>query len=152
MIIDTVEEASTMRKTKAFVIIFCVILIFITAIFTRLPGIYKTIIYSVLSVVMILFYWYQYNMKYSYFYFSNNTKNLIFKFYSLRHFSGSPQTIEIAKLNFKKYEIEKAFFNKRESLILYQKTPNGVAKYPPISLSLLSKKQKKELESALSYK
>jgi len=149
MIIDTKEEAATMRKTKAFVMIVCVAMIFGTAFLTPLQGVHKTVIYCALSFFLILFYWYQYNMKYTYFYFSNNGRNLIFKFYSMRIFSGKPRTIEIPKTDFRKYEIQTNFFKKRKSLILYQRTLNGVAKYPPISLSLLSKKQIKDLESAL---
>ncbi|MDR2848095.1 MAG: hypothetical protein LBV39_03220 [Bacteroidales bacterium] len=148
MIIDTKEEAFTLWRTKTFVVGVFLALVFIVVL-TSWDTTTKTLLVGVLALTFLLFYWYQYNMEYHYFYFSNNNKNLIFKFYSLRNFSGKPKSIEIAKLNFYKYDITTAFFNKKESLILYQKTPKGIAKYPPISLTLLNKNQKTELKRAL---
>ena len=148
MIIDTKEESSTLLKTKTFVIIVCAILITLTVIFIT----DRTILYVIcgsLSLLFLLFYWFQYKMEFTYFYFSNNNKNLVFKFYSLQNFYGKPKTIEIPKSSFKKYDIVTSFFDKKESLILYQKTSKGIAKYPPISLTLLNKKQKTELKRTL---
>jgi len=149
MIIDTKEEALTLRNTKTFVVIAFSVLIIVTVFFAPLDQITKSIIYGVLSVAFLVFYWFQYQMHFTYFYFSNNSKNLVFRFYSLRVFYGKPKTIEIPKTSFLKYDIETSFFNKKDSLVLYQKTDKGVAKYPPISLTLLSKKQKTELKRAL---
>ena len=152
MIIDTKEEASTLGKTKTFVLIIYVVSVMLIVVFIKMQATSKMMICGALSVLFLLFYWFQYNMEYTYFYFSNNKMNLIFKFYSLRIFFGKPKTIEIPKSGLMKYEIVKSFFKQKESLILYQKTPKGIAKYPPISLTLLSKKQKKELELALGLK
>jgi hypothetical protein len=149
MIVDTKEEASTLWKTKAVVIAFILVLMASTAIYLPVAIVFKYIICGVLSVILLLFYWSQYQMEYTYFYFSNTGKNLIFRFYSLRNFHGKPKTIEISRISFLKYDIVTGFFNQKESLVLYQKTPRGVAKYPPISLTLLSKKQKTELKRAL---
>ena len=149
MIIDTKEEASTLWKTKTFVIMVYAVLIFLTAYFADVGTAVKISVYSVLSVVLLIFFWFQYRMKYTYFYFSNNGKNLVFRFYTLRIIAGKPKTIEISKTNFVKYDIVTDFFNKKDSLVLYQKTPKGVAKYPPISLTLLSKNKKTELKRTL---
>ena len=149
MIIDTKEEALTLRHTKSFAIIAFSVLIIVTVVFASFGQMLKNIIYGALSIVFLVFYWFQYKMNYTYFYFSNNSKNLVFKFYSLRFFSGKPKTIEISKSNFLKYDIVTSFFDKKDSLVLYQKTAKGVAKYPPISLTLLRKKQKTELKRAL---
>ena len=149
MVINTKEEASTLWKAKTSVIAVYAASIFVTAYFIEIDSIFKYIIYGVLSVVFLIFFWFQYQMKYTYFYFSNNGKNLVFKFYSLRIIAGKPKTIEISRTNFVKYDIITGFFDKRDSLVLYQKTPKGVAKYPPISLSLLSKQQKTELKRTL---
>jgi len=149
MIIDTKEEALTFRNTKAFAVIAFSVLIVVTVVFSPFDQMLKNIIYGALSVAFLVFYWFQYQMHYTYFYFSDNSKNLVFRFYSLRFFSGKPRSIEISKTSFLKYDIETSFFNKKDSLVLYQKTDKGVAKYPPISLTLLSKKQKTELKRTL---
>jgi len=149
MIIDTKEEASTLRKAKAVVTGLILALIALTGIYLPVAVIFRFIICGVLSVVFLIFNWFQYQMEYTYFYFSDKGKNLIFRFYSLRNFFGKPKTIEMSRTSFVKYDIITGFFNKKDSLVLYQKTPKGVAKYPPISLTLLTKKQKTELKRAL---
>ena len=149
MIIDTKEEASTLWKTKIFILAVFMILVVLTAIYMPVDKTIKFVICGALSILFLIFYWYQYKMEYTYFYFSNNGKNVVFRFYSLQNLSGKPKTIEISRMNFVKYDIVTGFFNQKESLVLYQKTPKGVAKYPPISLTLLSKKQKTELKRAL---
>ena len=149
MIIDTKEEALTLRRTKHFAVIAFFVLVIVTVAFAPFDQMVKSIIYGALSIAFLVFYWFQYKMHYTYFYFSNNSKNIVFRFYSLQFFSGKPKTIEISKSSFLKYDIETSFFDKKDSLILYQKTDKGVAKYPPISLTLLEKKQKTELKRAL---
>jgi len=149
MIIDTKEEALTLKNTKTFAVIVFSVLIIVTVVFAPLDQMIKSIIYGTLSIAFLIFYWFQYQMHYTYFYFSNNSKNLVFRFYSLQFFSGKPKTIEIAKTSFLKYDIVTSFFNKKEALVLYQKTDKGIAKYPPISLTLLGKKQKTELKRVL---
>jgi len=149
MIIDTKEEASTLRRTKMFAVIVYVVTVMVTAVFLQLGKTLEILIYVVASLAFLLFYWFQYMMQYTYLYYSDNSKNLIFKFYSMRLFYGKPSAIEISKSNFLKFELETSFFNKKESLVLFQKTDKGVFKYPPISLTLLGKKQKTELKRAL---
>jgi hypothetical protein len=149
MVIDTKEEASIMGKTKTFAIIVYSILVLVTAVFAPVDKQFKFVICGALSVIFVAYYWLQYKMEYTYFYFSNNGRNLIFKYYSLRVLYGKPKTIEIPKSSFDTYDITTGFFNKKESLVLYQKTKKGVAKYPPISLTLLGKNKKTELKRAL---
>jgi len=149
MIIDTKEEASTLRSTKMFVVACCTILAVLTSFAIPVGTTVKFIIWGASLVIFLVFFWFQYRMEYTYLYFSDNSKNLIFRFYSMQLFSGKPKTIEISKTSFLKYDIVSVFFNKKELLLLYQKTEKGVAKYPPISLTLLRKKQKTELKRAL---
>ena len=149
MIIDTKEEASTLWKTKIFILAIFMVLVALTATYLPVDKTIKYVICGILSTLFLIFYWYQYKMGYTYFYFSNNGKNLTFRFYSLQNLHGKPKTIEISRISFLKYDIVTSFFDQKESLVLYQKTSKGVAKYPPISLTLLSKKQKTELKRAL---
>ena len=149
MIIDTKEEASTLWRTKSFVIAIFSALIIAVVFFIPVDQVVKIIICGILSVLFLAFYWFQYKMEYTYFYFSNNNKNLVFRFYSLRNLYGKPKTIEISKLNFYKYDITSSFMGRKDYLILCQKTPKGIAKYPPISLTLLNKEQKTNLKRAL---
>ena len=85
-----------------------------------------------------------------YIYFSDNGNNIVFKFYSMRIFSGKKNTIEIHKEDFVKFQITSSLFRMREYLIVYQKLKKGIAKYPPISITGLSKKDKAKLKNQLS--
>lgn len=85
-----------------------------------------------------------------YIYFSDNGNNIVFKFYSMRIFSGGKNTIEIHKEDFVKFQINSSLFKMREYLIVYQKLKKGIAKYPPISITGLSKKEKAKLINQLS--
>ena len=148
MIIDTKEESITLWRAKNITIaIFAVIVTVSIVFFNR--DLVKYITIGVSSVAFLSFMWIIYMMDFTYFYFSDNGKKLVFRFYSMRIFYGKPRTIEITKDSFMKYELSMSFFNAKESLLLYQKTPKGVAKYPPIPLTLLNKRQKTELKRTL---
>lgn len=85
-----------------------------------------------------------------YIYFSDNGNNIVFKFYSMRIFSGKKNTIEIHKKDFVKFQRNSLLFKIRDYLIIYQKLKKGIAKYPPISITGLSKKDKEKLINQLS--
>ncbi len=149
MVIDTKEEASTLWRTKMFIIIIFVLSIFGTLFIPKINTEVKMLILGGLSLIFLIAYWFQYKMEYSYFYFSSTYKSFVFRFYSLQNLYGKPKTIEISRSTFHKYDITTSFFNKKETLVLYQKIPKGVAKYPPISLTLLTKDQKTKLKRTL---
>ncbi|MDR2916025.1 MAG: hypothetical protein LBV74_14570, partial [Tannerella sp.] len=96
MIIDTKEEATTLWRTKTFAIAVYSVLVVVTAVFLPIGKTTGIFICAGLSVIFLACYWFQYMMEYTYFYFSNNSKNLVFRFYSLRNFYGRPRTIEMA--------------------------------------------------------
>ena len=85
-----------------------------------------------------------------YIYFSDNGNNIVFKFYSMRIFSGKKNTIEIYKKDFVKFQTNSSLFKMRDYLIIYQKLKKGIAKYPPISITGLSRKDKAKLINQLS--
>ena len=85
-----------------------------------------------------------------YIFFSDNGNNIVFKFYSMRIFSGKKNTIEIHKKDFVKFQRNSSLFKMRDYLIIYQKLKKGIAKYPPISITGLSKKDKAKLINQLS--
>lgn len=74
---------------------------------------------------------------------------LIFRYYSLRIFSAKHKSIEIPLSDFIGFEIATSFKGLKKSLILFQKMKGKKAKYPPISISALTKEQVVELEAFL---
>lgn len=85
----------------------------------------------------------------NYIFYSDNGEKITFKFYSLRPFAKKRQSFEIAKSTFIKFETEKILFGLKESIILYQRIKNKTAKYPPLSISSLTKKEKEQLFASL---
>jgi hypothetical protein len=85
----------------------------------------------------------------NYFYYTDQRLKLVFRYYSVASFISNPNSVEIKKTDFLKFEVEKKLLGLRKYLILYQKTPKGVAKYPPISISLLKKAEEKVLSDSL---
>ncbi|MBE0653380.1 MAG: hypothetical protein IH594_06255 [Bacteroidales bacterium] len=83
-----------------------------------------------------------------YIFFSDHGENLVLKFYPVRAFNQKKNSIQIPKSKFVKFEIEKTTFGER--IILYQQNRNGIAKYPPVSLTGLDEKDIKNLKSALA--
>ena len=104
---------------------------------------WSLIIIGVFVLLLILNY-------YHYIYFSDNGNKIVFRFYSMQLFSGKKQTIEMYKKDFVKFQTSSLLFKMRDYLIVYQKLEKGIAKYPPISITGLSKKDKANLKNQLS--
>ena len=148
MIIDTKEESITLWRAKNITIAIFAVIVTVSIVFIY-SDLIKYVTIGVSGIAFLSFMWIIYMMDFSYFYFSDNGKKLVFRFYSMRIFYGKPRTIEITKDSFLKYELATSFFSAKESLLLFQKTPKGVAKYPPIPITLLNKRQKTDLKRTL---
>ncbi len=85
-----------------------------------------------------------------YFYFNDVEDLLVFRYYPVGLFNSRKNSVQIPKKHFVKFEISKFFFGMEEKLVLHQFYRNKIAKYPPISLSALSKKEKEKLKMALT--
>ena len=91
-------------------------------------------------------------MNYQYIYFSDEGDTIIFRYYSAGLFEGKKNSVEIGKRTFSGFTFDEKFFGLVQSVILYQRLKEGIAKYPPIYISAL-KRQDKDIiiESLNSY-
>lgn len=87
---------------------------------------------------------------YHYFFYNDMGGKLVFRYYSLAPLSKRLHSVEIPKDSFYKFEIVNKLLGLRKYVILYQKTPQGIAKYPRISISLIKSRESKNLEASLS--
>lgn len=87
---------------------------------------------------------------YHYIYYSDEGDKLILRFFSFSFWAQKKSSIEIGKNELEKYQVNRQIFGLRENLLLYQKTKGGLAKYPPVSITALSKSEKKELLDSLA--
>lgn len=116
----------------------------------KVAGVDKTYIIIAITLIYILYIIFAYISNYNYFSFNDESEKLVFRFVSLRPFDNEKRAIEIYKKDFHGYKIYKSFFSIRQDLILIIKTKNGIAHYPPISITALDKKQKNLLKAALN--
>jgi len=154
MIID-IQRTVIKIKLRIFVVILFFILLIIIVLF---PNIVKTIfpgidrIYFILLIIAIcVLTAFCYNfLDLNYIYYNDEGPKIILRYYSLRILNKSKNSIEIPKKKLIKFESKKSFFNLKEKIILFQKMQNRIAKYPPVSISSLTKEQKIKLKNSLT--
>lgn len=88
-------------------------------------------------------------LKYQFFFFSDDTEKIIIRYFNAGIAGGKKNSVEIDKRTFAGYKTEPGFFGLITSLTLFQKFSEGVAKYPSIYISALSKEEKAKLLKAL---
>ncbi len=94
--------------------------------------------YIILIVAAYLFFnVFLYLKQYTYLEIEEDQSFIILRFYNTFFLSSGKRKIRIPKKALVKYEIKRGTFH--NDLILYVNTQNGLAKYPPISLSGFSK-------------
>ena len=91
----------------------------------------------------------EYLKDYNYIYFNDENNKILFRYIPLRPFRNKRYSIEISKEKFHGYKIERPSIFKQE-IVLFVKTPQGIAKYPPISISALNEEELNKLKKALN--
>jgi len=126
--------------------------IYLTRIFNDLiPGLDKnhyTIIFGIFYIGILI---YPNILKYSYISFSDKNGTLTLNYYLFGFFSGQKNSIKIPVREFYGFRIQNSLMGLRKSLVLYKKVGDKVAKYPPVSLTALSKEQQQGLFRILSH-
>jgi hypothetical protein len=155
MVIDNKKTIIALRLRKLLLIIgltIAVVLLFYVEIINkeRLGFDQKYLIIALIGLYLVYYFW-GLIRGYHYFYFSDlSPSRMVFRFSSLAPLSKRQNSIEIRKEEFYNFGFEAKMLGIRNYLILYQKTPKGIAKYRPICISLLTKSQKQDLSMALS--
>jgi len=121
----------------------CLIVLYMTTLLEEpvvgIGRIHVTIFLSVIYLYLVLFPWI---LKYQFIYISDEDQKLIIKYYTIGFLPGTRKTIEFPIREFSKFEINRSFFNLRESVVIYRKIKKGIAKYPPIYFSGLNPRQR----------
>ncbi len=89
-------------------------------------------------------------LNYQFISFSDDKEKIIFRYFNAGIVGGKKNSVEINKSSFSGYKIESATFGLVKSIILFQKLREGVAKYPPIYISSLSKEEKAKIIRSLN--
>jgi hypothetical protein len=89
-------------------------------------------------------------LNYQYVFYSDDTDKIIIRHFTAGITGGRKNSIEIDKRSFAGYKTESGFFGLITSVILFQKFSEGVAKYPPVWISALTREEKSKLFKALN--
>jgi hypothetical protein len=112
-------------------------------------GLSETVITSILICVYLLFAIYPMILDYQYIQYSDDGDNLVFRYFTSGIAGGKKNSIEILKSDFAGYRIDKKLFGLKRSIILFRQLPQGVAKYPPIHISILSRRERARVLNSL---
>ena len=116
----------------------------------EIAGIDKYEFSILLACIYILTVLFSVIRNYHYIYYSDESDKLILRFFSFSFWTQKKNSIEMNKNDLEGYQINQQIFGLRENLVLYQKTKGGRAKYPPVSITALTKSEKKELLDSLA--
>jgi len=112
-------------------------------------GFSETIWTSGFIGIWLIFALYPIVLNYQYISFSDEGDSIVFRYFIAGIFGGRKNSIEIKKVSFAGYKTETRYFGLVKSVILYQRLREGVAAYPPIYISNLSKKEKDRILNSL---
>lgn len=108
---------------------------------------------TALTLVLIGFYlvlvFYPMALNYQYISYSDEDDKVIFRYFTAGFIGGSKNSVEIKKSDFAGYRVEKKLFGLIQSITLYHQLPQGIAKYPPIHISILSSKERAKILNSL---
>ncbi len=144
------ENRKKSAKTKLYFMLtlfFYLILIVGSLVFDIFQGYSFIIITTILFILAFIIIT---HLKFYYFSFDIKEGKLIFRFSSLSLVISVNKIIEIPQALFVKFNIKESFFGYKKELFLYQKLKGGVAKYPPISISLLNRKEVNKISKMLN--
>lgn len=146
MVIDTKEIAARVKLGSMLVVLVLVALSVLDFIYVWVPD---HILEYICLGVFILFEAYLFIKKFNYINYNSDGFKIILKYTSLGLLSAGNFKLEIPKKDFVKVELRKSWLGMKKKIIIYVKTPNGIAKFRPISVSLLSAKERMDMVSDL---
>lgn len=115
-----------------------------------LLGMNETVWTLIVSAVFLLIIVIPLILNYYYVCYSDEGENITFKYYSAGLIPGDKNAVEINKMTFSGFTLDKKLFGLVTSITLYQRIREGVAKYPPIYINALMKEQRIKIIKSLN--
>ena len=153
MVIDIQKKVIQLRLQKLVI----TILLVLSIIFFGLTGVVKNTFLGldkyaylvIFAAVYILYIVYQMMAELNYIYFNDSGNKIIIRYFSTSILNTRKHSIEIPKEMFYGFKIEKKLLGVKQILTLFQKNGKNIAQYPPISISLLNKYQRGDMNKTL---
>ena len=106
-------------------------------------------IIGIMSAVVIFLIIFSFHLNFNFIIYKEGDEKIILRYYPLHPFHDNFKSIEIPKSSIAKYELEVKTFGLKPKLTLFQITEKGVAKYPSVCLSALSKSERDQIIQSL---
>ena len=89
-------------------------------------------------------------LNYQFIYFSDDGENIVFRYFTAGVVGGKKNSVEINKKAFSGYKTESRLFGLIQSITLFQQFKEGVAKYPPVYISALTREERAKVLRSLN--
>jgi len=153
MVINNQKQAVSLKIQKTLALLILVIaigLIYFTNVLAHGAfGFNMDQIAGFIVGLFILYFLYHILRDHNYIYYSDTGNKFILRYFSLRPLADKKKSIEFNKKELHKFELRRSLLGFRESIIIYRQTPKGIAKYPPVSITALSKPDKEKMMASL---
>ncbi|TVR73540.1 MAG: hypothetical protein EA408_04350 [Marinilabiliales bacterium] len=153
MTITNQKQAVNLRIIKSlallFLIIFIGLLYFANVLRDGAFGFTRDHIAVFTIMLVVLFFLLNYVRDHHYIYYSDTGDKFILRYFSLRPMADRKSAIEFNKSELSNYEITRSLHGLNKKLVIYRKTARGVAKYPPVSLTALSKSDLEKIMASM---
>ena len=135
MIVDTKEISARIKLGSMFVVLVLVALVVLDLIYSWVPS---HILEYVCIALFVFFEAFLFIKKFNYINYNSDGFKIILKYTSLGMLSAGNFKLEIPKKDLVNVELQKSILGMRKMIVIYVRTPNGVAKFKPVSVSILS--------------
>ena len=112
-------------------------------------GISDTVCTIILTGIWIILAFLPMVLNYQFISYSDKDDYIIFRYFTAGMVGGRKNSVELSKKLFAGYKIETKLFGLIQGIILFQKVQGGVAKYPPIYINALTRKEKAKVIESL---
>ncbi|MGD0582386.1 MAG: hypothetical protein ABR974_05510 [Bacteroidales bacterium] len=112
-------------------------------------GLSETVITLILVGIYMIIAIYPLVLNYQYISYSDDEEKIVIRYFNAGIVGGKKNSVEINKSDFAGYRRDKQFFGLIQSITLFHQYPQGVAKYPPVFISNLSRKERARLLNSL---
>jgi hypothetical protein len=89
-------------------------------------------------------------LNYQFISYSDEGESIVLRYFTAGIIGGKKSSVEIRKALFSGYKTESKFFGLIRSITLFQRIRDGVAKYPPVYISALTKEERLKLTRSLN--
>lgn len=113
-------------------------------------GIKESTATIILAIIYVLIIFFPLFLKKMYIYYSDDGENIVVKYFYAGMIAGKKNSIIINKKTLAGYKLEKGFLGITPAIIITQSMKQGLAKYPPICISSLKRKEKENILKSLN--